>query len=156
MATTTAMVPLAISSPEMVGPTISTRRYSTVSPSAAFDLGDRGLLLLLGRLRGDANQHGVGRAEFLDLHLAEAEPVDLGANVGEVGRALLGLDLDQRAALEVDAQVEADRGDQDREAPAVSSAETIHVIVRKPTKSILVSGGIKCKPRNIWRFPKSV
>ncbi len=38
MATTTAMVPLAISSPEMVGPTISTRRYSTLSPSASLTL----------------------------------------------------------------------------------------------------------------------
>ena len=73
------------------------------------DLGDRGLLLLLGRLRGDANEHGVGRAEFLNLHLAEAEPVHLAANVGKIGRAFLGLDLDQRAALEVDAHVQADR-----------------------------------------------
>ena len=49
-----------------------------------------------------------GRAEFLDLNLAEAETADLAANVGEIGRAFLGLDLDQRAALEVDAHVEPD------------------------------------------------
>ena len=76
------------------------------------DLGDRGLLLLLGRLRGDANEHGVGRAEFLNLHLAEAEPAHLAANVGKIGGADLGLDLDQRAALEIDAHIQADRGDE--------------------------------------------
>ena len=76
------------------------------------NLGDRRLLLLLGRLRGDANEHGIGRAEFLDLNFADAEPVYLAANVGEIGRALLGLDLDQRAALEIDAHIQADGRDE--------------------------------------------
>ena len=58
-------------------------------------LGDRFLLLLLRRLGGDADEHGIGCAEFLDLNLAETEPVHLAANVGEIGRALLGLDLDR-------------------------------------------------------------
>ena len=113
MATTTAIVPPAINSPDMVGPTISTRRYSTSSPSACFTLAMECLLLLLGRLRGDADQHGVGRAEFLDLNLAEPETADLGADVGEIGRAFLGLDLDQRAALEIDAHVQPHGADEE-------------------------------------------
>ena len=80
------MVPLAINSPEMVGPTISTRRYSTVVAERPFHLGDRRLLLLLGRLRGDADENGIGCAEFLNLNLAEAEAAHLAANVGEIGR----------------------------------------------------------------------
>ncbi len=72
-------------------------------------LGDGGLLLLLLRLRGDADQNRVRRAEFLDLDLAETKPADLGANVGEIGGALLGLNLKQGPALEIDTHVEADR-----------------------------------------------
>ena len=106
------MVPLAISSPEMVGPTISTRRYSTPVAERLLHLGDRRLLLLLRRLGGDANEDGIGGAEFLDLNLAEAEPAHLGANVGEIGRAFLGLDLDQRPALKIDAHIQADGRDQ--------------------------------------------
>ena len=150
------MVPLAISSPEMVGPTISTRRYSTSVAERLLYLGDRRLLLLLGRLGGDANEDGIRSAEFLDLNFAEAEPADLAANVGKVGRAFLGLDLDQRPALEIDTHVQADGSQTRIRGTTVSSAETIQVIVRQPTKSILVSGGMKWKPRNIWLFPKSV
>jgi hypothetical protein len=38
----------------------------------------------------------------------------LGANVGKIGDALLGLNLDQRAALKVDAEVQADLPDEQK------------------------------------------
>ena len=66
------------------------------------------LLLLLGGLGGDADQYGVRRAKLLNLHLAEIEPVHLGADIAKVGDALLGLNFDERPALEVDAEIEAD------------------------------------------------
>ena len=53
----------------------------------AAHLGHR--LLLRGvaaRLLGDADQHVVGRAELLQLHLAEAERAERGAHLGEIGR----------------------------------------------------------------------
>ena len=71
-------------------------------------LGDGVLLLLLGGLGGDADQHGIRRAKFLNLNLAEIEPMHLGADIAEIGDALLGLYLDEGAALEVDAEIEAD------------------------------------------------
>ena len=77
-----------------------------------FHLGDRGLLLLLRRLRGDANENGIGCAEFLNLNLADAEAAHFAANVGEIGGTFLGLDLDQRPALEIDTHVQADRRDE--------------------------------------------
>ena len=85
----------------------------------AAHLGDRRLLrCVAARLLGDADQHVVGRAELLQLHFAEAERVERGAHLGEIGRARLGLHLDQRAALEVDAEIqpvdEVKRDRQDR------------------------------------------
>ena len=86
----------------------------------AAHLGHR--LLLRGvaaGLLGNADQHVVGRAELLQLHLAEAEPAERRAHLGEVGVAGLGLHLDQRAALEVDAEIqpveEIERDRQDRQ-----------------------------------------
>ena len=78
----------------------------------ALDLGDRSLLLLLGRLGRDADEDGIGSAEFLDLDLAEAEPAHFAAKIGKVGGAFLGLHLDQRPALEIDTHVQPDGRDQ--------------------------------------------
>ena len=66
------------------------------------------LLLLLGGLGGDADQNGIRRAKFLNLNLAEIETMHLGADIAEIGDAVLGLYLDEGAALEVDAEIEAD------------------------------------------------
>src|SRR5262249_54971355 len=68
---------------------------------------DRGLLrLLAARLLRDADQH-VGRAaEFLQLHVSQAEPTQRRAHLGEIGRAALRLHLDERAADEIDAEVQ--------------------------------------------------
>ena len=77
------------------------------SPERLAHLGDGGLLRLLaaGLLR-DADQH-VGRgAELLQLHLAETESAERRAHLGEIGRPGLRLHLDQRAADEVDAEIE--------------------------------------------------
>ena len=71
MATTTAMVPL--------GDQLARDGRTDDLDAAILDgvaerllhLGDRCLLLLLGRLRGDADEDVVRRAEFLDLNLAE-------------------------------------------------------------------------------------
>ena len=63
------------------------------------------LLLLLGGLGSDADQHGIRRAKLLNLHLAEIEPMHFGADVAKVGDALLGLNFDERPALEVDAEI---------------------------------------------------
>ena len=74
----------------------------------AAHLGDRRLLRLVaaGLLR-DADEH-VGRgAELLELGFAEAEPVDGAAHLGEVGGSRLRLHLDQRAADEIDAEIQA-------------------------------------------------
>ena len=73
---------------------------------------------LVGRL--DADQERVGIAELLDLDLAEIEAVHLGAHVADVER-LRARDLDQIAAGEVDAEIEAARGERadgdDEQAP---------------------------------------
>ena len=74
-------------------------------------LGDGGLLLGFLGLRGDADQHLVRRSERLDLDLAEAQRVELTAQGTQICGVLLGFHLNQRAALEIDAHVEADRGD---------------------------------------------
>ena len=92
MAMTTATVPPAISS---LGNGRSHHLDAAIVDlcrRAPLHLGDGLLLLLLGRLGGDADQHGVRRAKFLNLHLAETEAVHLAANIGEIGGALLGLE----------------------------------------------------------------
>src|SRR5690606_41579001 len=86
---------------------------------------DRGLLRgVSARLLLDAHEHVVGRAELLHLDFAKTQTVERFANMRRVGVALAGiLQLDRRAADEVDPQIEAfDEGrtdgahrDQDRE-----------------------------------------
>ena len=67
---------------------------------------------IAARLLGDAEQH-VGRvAELLQLHLAETEAVHGLAHLGEIGRPL-GLQLDQRTADEVDAEIQPVSEEQD-------------------------------------------
>ena len=64
------------------------------------------LRLLAAGLLGDADQHGVGAAEFLQLHLAEPELGERRAHLGDVDRPGLGLHLHQGAAVEVDAEIQ--------------------------------------------------
>jgi len=54
--------------------------------------------------------HGefAAAAELLNLDLAEAEGVRGLADMGDVGLAVLGLHLHQRAAAEIDAEIEPD------------------------------------------------
>ena len=56
-----------------------------------------------------------GRAELLQVKIAEIEPGHGRAHLGEIGRAGLGLHLHQRAADEVDAEIQAvEKVEQDR------------------------------------------
>src|SRR5690606_20541043 len=75
-------------------------------PERALDRLDDDLLVdrLLGRL--DADQERVAGAELLDFDLAEAEGVHLGPHVGHV-KGLRADDVDQIAAGEIDAEIEA-------------------------------------------------
>ena len=99
------------------------------------DLRHRRLLRLLaaGLLR-DADQHVGRRAELLELHLAEAEPADGLAHLGEIGRTALRLHLHQRAADEVDAEiqpvkeVEQDRQDRQQRRHRKADAPEAHEI----------------------------
>ena len=70
------------------------------------DLGDHRLLgAVAGVLRGDADQHFAGAADFLHLDVADVELGQPRADIGRIGAAVLGLELDDRAALEIDAVV---------------------------------------------------
>ena len=70
-------------------------------------LGDRSLLgLLAPGLLGDADQDVVRAAELLELNIAETESAKGGAQLGEIGGAAFRLDLDQRTADEIDAEIE--------------------------------------------------
>ena len=71
----------------------------------------RGLALLAG-LERQAHEHGALVAEFLHLRLAEAEARRGMADRADVRRAGLGLQLDERPALEVDAEVQPHREEQ--------------------------------------------
>lgn len=71
---------------------------------------------LLGKLAAfrllHTYQHLVRRTELLHLHVAEIQRSELGTDAGDVGGRLMRLELEDRAALEVDAEVEADREEQ--------------------------------------------
>ncbi len=68
-----------------------------------------GLLLrrVAARLRRDADQHLVGRAESLHLDIAETEPAQRRAYLAKIRLGSLALHLDQGAALEIDAKIQA-------------------------------------------------
>jgi hypothetical protein len=68
---------------------------------------------LAARLDRKAERHAPLVAEFLDFDLAEAEGVRSRADGARIGDVVLGLELDQRAALEVDAEIEPDRQEHD-------------------------------------------
>ncbi len=57
-------------------------------------------------LRLNTDENILRRAEVLRLDFAEVQLVQTIANIGNVGIALLGADLNDRAALEVDAEVQ--------------------------------------------------
>ncbi len=99
------------------------------------DLGHRRLLrLVAARLLGDADQHVGRRAELLQLHFAKAEPAQRRAHLGEIGGAGLGLHLHQRAADEVDAEIqpveeiEQDRQDRQQRRHRKADAPEAHEI----------------------------
>jgi hypothetical protein len=81
-----------------------------------------------------AKQHVGRRAELLKLHFAEAEAADGLAHLGEVGRAALRLHLHQRAADEVDAEVQPvreiqnDRHDRQKRGQRKADAPEAHEI----------------------------
>ncbi len=83
--------------------------------------GDGGLLgIFAAFLRLNTDENILRRAEVLRLDFAEVQLVQTIANIGNVGIALLGADLNDRAALEVDAEVQTlgyettDAGQHDR------------------------------------------
>ena len=92
-----------------------------------------------GLLR-DANHHLAIGADLLQLHLAEAESLQRGAKRAHLGLATWRLDLQQRAALEVDAVVQPMREEEDerqdrqhgrdREAEAPKADEAESRVVR--------------------------
>ncbi|MEY9807549.1 hypothetical protein ABIF30_007156 [Bradyrhizobium elkanii] len=98
------------------------------------------LRLVAAGLLGDADQDFRRTAELLQLHLAEAKAVQGRAHRGDVGGAGLGLHLQQRAALEVDAEIQAVGEEQrdgkdreqrrDREADAAKAGEVEMGVVR--------------------------
>ncbi|MCY1531516.1 hypothetical protein D9M68_667440 [compost metagenome] len=68
-----------------------------------------GLLGIVARfLRRNPHQHVLARAHLLDLDLAKVQLVEAGAEVGNVDGTALGVQLDDRAALEVHTQIEPD------------------------------------------------
>ena len=99
------------------------------------DLRHRRLLRgLAARLLRHADQHVGRRAELLQLHLAEAEAAERRAHLGEIGGAALRLHLHQRAAVEVDAEVqpveevEKDRQDRQQRRHRKADAPEAHEI----------------------------
>ena len=60
-------------------------------------------------LLGHTDQHVARRAELLELNLAETEAAQRRTHLGEIGRTRLLLHLHQRAADEVDTEVQAVR-----------------------------------------------
>ena len=80
--------------------------FDGVAERAAHLLHRRLLRGVAAGLFGNADQH-VGRAaELLQLHVAETETAQRRAHRGDVGGAGLGLHFQQRAALEVDAEIQ--------------------------------------------------
>ena len=84
--------------------------------AAEFIVVAEGIACLLhhGRLRGlaagldrEAQRDLAGGAEFLHLHVAEAEAFGGLTDLADIGLARLGLDLHERAAPEIDAEIEA-------------------------------------------------
>ena len=125
----TAMTPVRFNSEETVGPTTSMRRTSRFSPSAPLTLSlaaawtFSSLRSLVGTCWATRISASLPDAHGLHLHVADAEPVELGAQLADVDRAGLGLHLDQRATLEVDAVVEAARHQQRTAARRASAQE---------------------------------
>ena len=101
------MKPVMRSSLDTAGPTdFETPLLVLVAQGVENLLGGCLLLGVPAGLLLHPDQHVRGRTEALDLHAADAEPPELLAQLGDVGRTGLGLHLDQRPALEVDAVVQ--------------------------------------------------
>ena len=83
----------------------------SLSPSACLDRCRPPVICALSPpgWRGRRISTSSGAAEILQRDLAECEPVELRAHRGEIGRALRRARLDQRAAGEIDAVIEAVR-----------------------------------------------
>ncbi len=60
-------------------------------------------------LRADAHQHVRRRAELLDLHFADPQIAEPGAEIADIGFAVIGLQFNGAAAGKVDAQIEPAR-----------------------------------------------
>ncbi len=106
-------VPDWTSSPETRGPTVSTR-WNSYSGAEGVPrlLHDRALRRLPARLDREAQGHAAGSAELLHLDLAEPEALGGLANLADVGPAGFRLQLHERAAPEVDAEIEAEGHEQ--------------------------------------------
>ena len=112
------MMPVRLSFGGDGRPTTSMRRPRCPRQVAPFAFGrwrQAELLLVVDlgrRLLGDADQRLATGADGLHLHVADAQPVELAAQIADVDGAGFGLHLDQRPALEVDAVIEAARHQQ--------------------------------------------
>jgi hypothetical protein len=66
---------------------------------------DRLLGVFAAVLGADPDQGVGGIADPLDAHRSEVQLIETGAQIGNIGIALLRLDLDQRTAGEIDAEM---------------------------------------------------
>src|SRR5262249_62171730 len=78
-----------------------------VAPQSLAYLVDRHLLCLFpARLLSDSDQHVARPTKLLQLCVAEPQPAERRAHLGKIRRTAFRLYLDQRAAHEIDAEIE--------------------------------------------------
>ena len=108
--------------------------FDAVAERAAHLLHRRLLRCVAARLLGHADQHIGGAAELLQLHFAKTEAAERRAHLREIGRAGFGLHFHQRAADEVDAEIQAmgeeqrDREDRQQRRNRKADAPEAHEI----------------------------
>ncbi len=68
------------------------------------------------------DQHVVGRAKFLDLGIAEAQGINLAAQFLDVG-GLLSPDGEDGTTLEVDADIQSDKDEQQNRCSAQNARQ---------------------------------
>src|ERR1044072_9601368 len=99
---------------ELAGPGRAGLHGPAVARAPLHDALGVGHALVVAFLALDADQRGAGVAELLQRHLADTEMAQGRAQLLELDGALLGLHLDGDAALEVDAEIEAEDEDTDQ------------------------------------------
>ena len=128
-------VPPAISSLETRGPHHLDAAILDLVAERLLDLGDGILLLLLGPA-GAATRISTsfGAPNSWICTSPRSSPCSLARMSREIGRLCLGLDLDERAALEVDAEIEPDLPHEEQAARRSAGPRSTQLIVRKRTK----------------------